>query len=82
MDCKIIRVIRNYIHDETQRHLPINDNYQRGDLNIIVQKEENIHWRRLQLTTCFVIWREMHKNKTSLELVREVLIEYKEWFKT
>jgi hypothetical protein len=22
------------------------------------------------------------KNKTSLELVREVLIEYKEWFKT
>jgi hypothetical protein len=47
---------------------------------------EDIKWRRLQMTTCFVIWRERcarifrEENKSPLMLVREILLEYKIWF--
>jgi hypothetical protein len=75
MDCKIIRDIKKYIHDATQRHLPISNNYRKDDLNIILQKKkqkENIHWRRLQLTTssygerCTRIFQKKIKHSSNL----------------
>jgi zinc-binding in reverse transcriptase len=57
-DCGYIREIRTYIHDNTQVHNQPSTKYQRGDISMISDKREDMHWRRLELTNVFVIWRE------------------------
>jgi hypothetical protein len=44
---------------------------------------EDMIWRKLEIITCFVIWREKcarifkEENKSPLTLVREILLEYR-----
>jgi hypothetical protein len=52
--------IRAYIHNNTQNHIQPSTRYRRGDITMIMDKREHIQWRRLELTTDFVIWRERY----------------------
>jgi hypothetical protein len=51
---------------------------------MIIDTIENLQWRRLQVATCFIIWRERcrrifrEKEKTQLEVIREIIQEFRE----
>jgi hypothetical protein len=48
-----------------------------------MDKREDLWWMRIEVITCFVIWRKRstkifrEENKSPMTLVREILIEYK-----
>jgi zinc-binding in reverse transcriptase len=85
-DCGYIRETRTYIHDNTQIHNQPSTKYRRGDISMISDKREDMQWRRLKLTTVFVIWRERcarifrDEHKQYISIVREILLEFKQWY--
>jgi hypothetical protein len=55
-ECSVMKEIRGYVHDETQRHVQLQARYRRGDISLIVDTNVNIHWRQMELVICFVLW--------------------------
>jgi hypothetical protein len=90
-DCKATKEIREYVHDETQRYMSTSDKYRRWDFILILNKRQPIQWRQLELTTnliCYMergrytkIFRKRGKEARHVEIVREILYEYREWFR-
>jgi hypothetical protein len=82
IDCETVRHIRSYIHDVVFMHWSHSDLYKKGELKTILDHAGELHWRRLQLFTCFIDWRERcnrifrEQGKTVLDLVREIKIQY------
>jgi hypothetical protein len=64
-------------------HIQPSTRYRRGDITMIMDKRKHIHWRRLELTTDFVIWRERYArifkdhNKQHKNIIREILLKFK-----
>jgi zinc-binding in reverse transcriptase len=58
-ECKIIKDIRGYLHNITLAHKQPCDQYKQGNIWLAADTEKNMHWRRLEVVTCFVTWREM-----------------------
>jgi zinc-binding in reverse transcriptase len=86
IECQYIKEIRCYIHDMTQTHRFISTKYRAGQYHFILDTSQNEHWKRMEIITCFVIWRErcrrifQEENKAPLTIVREILLEYQNWF--
>jgi zinc-binding in reverse transcriptase len=84
--CSFIKQLRIYIHDDVKACTVYSLSFKQGNIFSMIVDTEDIKWRRLQMTTCFVIWRERcarifhEENKSPLMLVREILLEYKIWF--
>jgi zinc-binding in reverse transcriptase len=60
--CVTIQKLRSYIHDVVFIYRIRSSSYKNGDLNMILDHTADLHWRILQIFTCFIFWREMQKN--------------------
>jgi hypothetical protein len=84
--CQYVKEIRCYIHDMKQTHRPVSTAYRADMYHFILDARQNTHWKRMEIITCFVIWRErctrifQEQNKTPMTIVREILLEYENWF--
>jgi hypothetical protein len=53
---------------------------------MIMDANEDIHWRRMESVTCFMMWRERcarifrDQGKTHIAIMREIILEFKQWF--
>jgi hypothetical protein len=61
-ECDIIKEIKEHIHDVAQVNQPPCAKYRRGEHQLVTEKNENLHWRKMEAVTCFVIRREMQAN--------------------
>jgi zinc-binding in reverse transcriptase len=84
--CKYVKEIRCYIYDIKQTHRSVSTAYRAGRYQFILDTRQNKHWKRMEIITCFVIWRErctrifQEQNKAHMTIVREILLEYENWF--
>jgi hypothetical protein len=58
IECTLAKEIKTYINDDVDILSDPSFNYKQGNLKIIIDPRENLQWRRLQTTTCFIIWQE------------------------
>lgn len=57
-ECKEIKWIREYIHDEVASRRSLCIPYKVGEFYLMLDIKEPTYWRSLEVTTCFVVWRE------------------------
>jgi hypothetical protein len=54
-ECKLVKDLRVYIHDEIFKNNVPSQRYKDGDYKLMINTNEDIQWRRLETVTCFVV---------------------------
>jgi hypothetical protein len=57
-ECDFVKQIRRYIYDDISSNQSFTHGYTKGDPWIILNSRVEEVWKRLELMTCFAIWRE------------------------
>jgi hypothetical protein len=56
--CQFTIKIRQYIHDVTVNYYSIFTLYRKEEYHLILNKNEDMHWRGMKMVTYFVLWRK------------------------
>jgi zinc-binding in reverse transcriptase len=54
-DCQFVKELRKYIYDVLRQHNSPNIAYKELNQRLVLDNESCMKWRRVEITTCFVI---------------------------